>query len=77
MAGEVGRVGGGLEHVAKHHMVHLGGLHAGSREGSLGGDCAEIGGGQLLQRTAESAETGTNAGKEYDSRLVTYGVHGM
>ena len=67
MAREVDGVGRGLEDVAEDHVIDRGGLYAAPGQRPLGGDGAEVGGGEILEGAAEGAEPGADAGEEDDA----------
>ena len=73
MAGEVGGVGGGLEHVAEDGVAHGAGVDARPVQGRARRHNAEFDRGEVLEGAAEGAEAGTHAGEEDDSGLAWRG----
>src|ERR1041385_7596553 len=63
---DVCRVRRGLHRVAHDDVVHVRGGNAGPLDRRLRRDGAEVGGGELLERAAEGAEPGADAGEEDD-----------
>src|SRR2546427_1033619 len=76
VAGEVDRVGGGLERVAEHRVADLTRGDARALERGAGRDGAELGGGKVLQRAAEGAESRPHPRQEDDVLIGTLGLHG-
>src|SRR5206468_1141041 len=64
--GEIGGVAGGLQDVAKDHLVDLAGRDLGPLERALRRDHAEVGSGNVSQRAAVGAERGARSIHDHD-----------
>jgi hypothetical protein len=64
VAGEVNRISGGLEHVTKHHVVHLIGANAASGERSLCRDRTQFGCREILESSPKCPKAGASTGQE-------------
>src|SRR4051794_15509495 len=75
MAGEIDGVGGGLEHVAEHDMVHRLRLCQASIEGGFCGDGTQIRRGKIFQCATKGPKAGARAGEKNDLMIGLGGAH--